>query len=282
MSRLEGKVAIVTGASRGIGKSIAQLFALEGARVICGARTRREGEHPLEGSLDTTVAEIKKAGGEASAVACDVSSEEDCERLVASARERYGPCDILVNNAALAYFIPLKDYPIKRWLRSFAVNVHGSFMLSRLVLEDMIPRGSGAIVNVSSVDAIGPGRGPYRASPRPIGITCYGSSKAAIERMTQGLAEEVYQYGISVSCVSPSAAVPTPGVLHHHRVSGPDDPSCEPPDYMAQAALILASEPFDKVTGVVTYSQVLLKQYGLLERGHGIGFDGEGSGYSMI
>ncbi len=282
MSRLEGKVAIVTGASRGIGKSIAQLFAREGARVIGAARTRREGEHPLEGSLDTTVAEIRSAGGEASGVACDVSSEQDCERLIATARELYGPCDILINNAALAYFMPLKEYPVKRWLRSFAVNVHGTFMLSRLVLQDMIPRRSGAIVNVSSVDAIGPGRGPYHPSRRVLGITCYGAGKAAIERMTQGLAEEVYGYGISVSCVAPSAAVPTPGVLHHHRVSGPEDPNCEPADYMAQAALILASEPPDKVSGLVTYSQVLLKRYGLLKQGHGIGFDREGSGYSMI
>lgn len=282
MGKLQGKTAVVTGASRGIGKAIAQLFAREGARVVCTARTLHEGEHPLEGSLETTVSEIRKSGGEASAVACDISLEEDCERLVAIAGELYGPCDVLVNNAALTYFVPIKDYEVKRWVRSFAVNVHGPFMMSRLVLQDMIPRRSGAIVNISSGAAIGPGRGPYGAPTIFRGGTCYGAEKAALERFTQGLAEEVYEYGISVTCVSPSVVVATPGTVHHHLVTGPDDPNGEPPDYMAQSALILATEPLDKVTGLVTYSQALLTQYKLIERGRGIGFGRKGSGYSMI
>src|SRR6266446_7651536 len=109
MGKLQDKVAIVTGASRGIGKAIAELFAKEGAKVVCSARTMKEGEHPLEGSLETTVAGIKRAGGEATAVTCDVSSEEDCKKLVAETHRAYGPCDVLVNNAALTYFIEVKD-----------------------------------------------------------------------------------------------------------------------------------------------------------------------------
>jgi NADPH:quinone reductase-like Zn-dependent oxidoreductase len=89
MAKLKGKVAIVTGASRGIGKAIADLFAKEGAKVVCSARTLKEGEHPLEGSLETTVAGIKKAGGEAEAVTCDVSSEADCEKLVEETHKLY-------------------------------------------------------------------------------------------------------------------------------------------------------------------------------------------------
>jgi NAD(P)-dependent dehydrogenase (short-subunit alcohol dehydrogenase family) len=280
MGKLDGKVAIVTGASRGIGKAISELFAKEGARVICSARTLREGEHPLEGSLETTVAAIKAAGGEASPVTCDVSSEESCEKLVAETHRLYGPCDILVNNAALTYFVAVKDYPPKRWMRSFAVNVHGPFMLSRLVLADMIPRKSGAIVNISSGAAIGPGRGPYNPQSVFRGGVCYGAEKAALERFTQGLAEEVYEYGISVTCVSPSEVVVTPGTIHHHLVSGPNEG--EPPEWMAQSALILATEPLDRVTGLVTYSQPLLKEYGVIQKGRGIGFDFAGSGYSRM
>ncbi|HVA79811.1 MAG TPA: SDR family NAD(P)-dependent oxidoreductase [Candidatus Binataceae bacterium] len=280
MGKLEGKVTIVTGASRGIGKAIADLFAAEGARVICSARTLHEGDHPLEGSLETTVAGIKKAGGHATAVTCDVSSEEDCEKLVAETHRIYGPVDVLVNNAALTYFIPVKDFQPKRWMRSFQVNVHGPFMLSRLALHDMIPRKSGSIVNISSGAAIGPGRGPYQGEQLRAGIVCYGAEKAALERMTQGLAAEVFADNISVTCVSPSEVVVTPGTVYHHLVTGPKDG--EPPEWMARATLILATEPVNKITGRVTYSQELMKEYGMLEKGRGIGFDRKGSGYSMI
>jgi len=279
MGKLNGKVAIVTGSSRGIGKSIAELFAKEGAKVVCSARTLKEGEHPLEGSLETTIAGIKKAGGEASPVTCDISSEADCEKLVKETRRIYGPIDVLVNNAALTYFILIKDYPLKRWMRSFAVNLNAPFILSKLVLEDMIPRRSGAIVNLSSGAAIGPGRGPY-LKPMPYGGTCYGAEKAALERFTQGLAEEVYEYGISVSCISPSVVVPTPGTVHHHLVTGMDDPAGEPPDYLAQAILLLATEPIDEVTGRVTYSQLFLKEYGILKEARGHGVDAGATSYS--
>lgn len=283
MGKLDNKVAIVTGASRGIGKAIAVLFAAEGAKVVCGARTVGEGDHILEGSLNTTVSEIEKAGGTAAAVQVDVSDEESCTGLVAKARELFGSVDVLVNNAALTYFIPVKDYPVRRWLRSFAVNFHGPFMLSQKVLQDMIERGSGAIVNISSGAAIGPGRGPYKESTGgERGGTCYGAEKAALERFTQGLAEEVYQYGVSVTCVSPSQVVATPGTVYHKLVTGFDDPRAEPPETMAKAALLLATEPLDKVTGRVTYSQQILKEFGWIKEARGGGIERPGSGYSQI
>src|SRR3989454_10909779 len=282
MGKLDGKSVIVTGASRGIGAEIARVFASEGGRVVCAARTLKEGDHQFEGSLESTVAAIKAAGGEATAVASNIAEPEECQRLGRAAREAYGPIDVLVNNAALTYFVPVKDYPLNRWMRSWAVNFHAPFILSQLVLEDMISRGSGSIVNISSGAAIGPGRGPYGNDPRWLGGgTCYGAEKAALERFTQGLAAEVYQYGISVSCVSPSLVVPTPGTVHHRLVRGLDDPAGESPEYMAKAALILASEPLDKVTGRVTYSQPLLKEYGQISDGKGLGFERMGTGYSQ-
>jgi NAD(P)-dependent dehydrogenase (short-subunit alcohol dehydrogenase family) len=136
-------------------------------------------------------------------------------------------------------------------------------------------------VNISSGAAIGPGRGPYRTPPLR-GGTLYGAEKAALERFTQGLASEVYAHGISVTCLSPSQIVATPGVLFHKLIPRADAPQAEPIEYMARAALLLATEPLDRVSGRVTYSQQILQEFGWIEKGHGIGFDVRGSGYSEI
>ncbi len=282
MGKLEGRVAVVTGASRGIGKAIATRFAAEGASVVCLARTLDEGDHAaFEGSLHTTVRAIEAAGGRALALACDVSDPEACERTLTEARNAFGPIDVLVNNAALTYFVPIADMPVSKWLKSFAVNVHGPFFMSRLVLTEMLARQRGSIVNISSGAAIGPGRGPYPDAARR-GGTLYGAEKAALERFTQGLAAEVYHRGVSVTCVSPSLIVATPGVLHHKLVKSAEDPHVEPESLMADAVLLLATEPLDKVTGRVTYSQQILKEFRWIESARGLGVERDGSGYSKI
>ena len=283
MGKLDGKVAIVTGASRGIGAEISRLFAQEGAQVVCVARTLKEGDHILEGSLEMTCAQIRESGGEATAIVANISLPEDCERLVEETKAAYGPADVLVNNAALTYFIPIKDFPLSRWLRTWSVNVHAPFLLSQLVLPDMIEAKSGSIVNISSSSAIGPGRAPYNENARKdIAETCYGAQKAALERFTQGLALEVYEYGVSVTCLSPSVVVPTPGTLYHKLVSSMDDPKGEHPELMAKATLLLATEPQEKITGRVTYTQEILKEYGMMGEGQGVGVTKPGSGYSQI
>ena len=283
MGKLDGKVAIVTGASRGIGAEISRLFAKEGAQVVCVARTLKEGDHILEGSLELTCAQIRESGGEATAIAANISLPEDCERLVEETKAAYGPADVLVNNAALTYFIPIKDFPLSRWLRTWSVNVHAPFLLSQLVLPDMIEAKGGSIVNISSSSAIGPGRAPYDDNARKdIAETCYGAQKAALERFTQGLALEVFEYGVSVTCLSPSVVVPTPGTLYHKLVSSMNDPKGEHPELMAKATLLLATEPQGKITGRVTYTQEILKEYGMMGEGQGVGVTKPGSGYSQI
>jgi citronellol/citronellal dehydrogenase len=283
VGRLDKKVVVVTGASRGIGAEIARVLAAEGGRLVCAARTLKEGDHRLAGSLETTVREIRDAGGEAHAVAANIADPVDCEKLVAAAHRVCGPIDVLVNNAALTYFLPIQEYPVNKWLASWAVNVHAPFVLSQLVLRDMIPRRNGAIVNISSGAAIGPGRGPYPDSVAGArNSTCYGAEKAALERFTQGLAAEVYQHGVSVTCVSPSQIVPTPGTVFHNLLKGLDDARGERPELMARAVLLLATEPLDRVTGRVTYSQQILKEFGWITDACGRGVETRGSGYSEV
>jgi citronellol/citronellal dehydrogenase len=123
--QLSDRVAIVTGGSRGIGKAIAQRFASEGASVLVAARTEREGEHPLPGSIAETVAVIASAGGRAVAVRCDVPCLDDVQRLVEAAHSAIGPVDVLVNNAALSYFIPFAESPLRRWQKMLEVDLMG-------------------------------------------------------------------------------------------------------------------------------------------------------------
>jgi len=231
--------------------------------------------------VDTQITFGRAAGGAAAAFACDVSEFDNCERLVNEVREALGPVEVLVNNAALTYFIPVVDFPVNKWLRSTAVNFHAPFYLSKLVLPEMIERGAGSIVNVSSGAAIGPGRGPY-LGPQFAGGSLYGAEKAALERFTQGLASEVYRHGVSVTCYSPSQIVPTPGVVHHRLMEGRDPNEAETVETMARAALLLATEPLDRVTGRVTYSQAILEEFGWIETARGLGTERQGSGYSMI
>lgn len=260
--KLEGKVAVITGASRGIGKAIAQEFAKEGARVVVAARTEHSGEHPLPGSIEETAAEIKAAGGEAMSVKCDVSRPEEIERLIQVARSAYGPIDVLVNNAALTYYIPLSEFPLKRWQKMIEVDLTGPFLLIQAVLPDMLQRGSGHIINISSIAARHPEGPPYEMEPR--GGTVYGMVKAGIERLTTGLAHELHGTGIAVNALSPASVVPTPGVLYHRLIASEDDPRAEPVEYMAKAALVLATCHPDTYTGRITYSQPLLREHGLL------------------
>jgi NAD(P)-dependent dehydrogenase (short-subunit alcohol dehydrogenase family) len=280
--RLRDKVAIVTGASRGIGEAIARRVAAEGARVACVARTRNEGDKKVAGSLAATVAAITAAGGEAVPIVADLRDLDACARVVDEARAALGPIDVLVNNAAWTWFAPIASFPVDQWLRSFAINVHAPMLLSQCVLADMIPRRSGAIVNISSGSARGPGRGPYEKPPILRDGVLYGTEKAALERFTQGLAEEVYPHGVTVAALSPSQVVVTAGVIFHESVFDRDEAQTEPADTMARAVVLLASEPLDRVTGRVCYSQQILREFGWIDGGRGTGIDTTGSGYSQM
>ena len=149
--------------------------------------------------------------------------------------------------------------------------MHATFLLSKLVLPGMIERGWGRIVNVTSESAIGPGAAPY--SGGLVGDTAYGAQKAAIERFSQGLAEEVFSDGVGVAAIAPSLIVPTPGALANGQITGPEDPRVEDPGYMPAAIRALVTDPLREMAGRVVYSQQLLLEKGLIATGAGLGVD---------
>jgi citronellol/citronellal dehydrogenase len=261
MGKLDGEVAVVTGASRGIGKEIALLFGAEGAKVVVAARTVQEGDHQLPGGIEETAAEIREKNGDATAVQADVSDTESIAGLVAACREAYGPATVLVNNAALTYYMPIKDFAPRRWQKMIQVDLTGPFLLAQAVIPDMIAAGRGHIVNISSRAAIHPEGPPFENRP---GGTVYGMVKAGLERFTSGLASELYDSGIAVNALSPTGIVASPGVLFHKLIKDENDPRAEPISYMARAALILASCDPKTITGRITYSQDVLREAGQL------------------
>ena len=254
---LAGKVAVVTGASRGIGDAIARRFAMEGAKVVVSARTVDSGEHYLPGTINETVAAIRAAGGEALGVKADLAAAEDRERLIAAAEAEFGPVDILVNNAAITYFIPVADFPEKRFRLMTDVQVWAPFELAQRVLPGMQEKGSGWILNISSHAAIHPEK---TLSGR--GGTVYGMCKAALERFTTGLAQETYDQGICVNVISPGL-VATPGVMHHKLINSENEDRVTPVEHMAEACLRLCHGDPQALTGRIDYADEVMQEFDL-------------------
>lgn len=168
---LKGKVALVTGASRGIGEAIAARLAMEGASVVVSARTAQDGESRLPGTLTETVARIEAAGGKATFVKADLAQAVERERLVDEAAAIYGPIDILINNAAITYFTPVQDFTEKRFKLMMEVQVHAPFHLAQLVMPAMREKGAGWIVNISSPAGLHP-KPPYRGGGAARSTAC--------------------------------------------------------------------------------------------------------------
>ena len=257
MGELSGKVAVVTGASRGIGAFIAARLAGAGASVAVTARTAEEGDHRFAGSLATVVAGIADAGGVAIPIVADLGKQKDLRRVVDTTETELGPIDILVSNAAITYFEPVAVFEEKHYRLMFEVQVRAPFEMAQLVLPGMRERRSGWILNISSGAARHPQGPPYLLGGA--GGTVYGMCKAALERFTTGLAAEVAGDGVCVNVVSPGL-VETPGTLVHNLVTEATRSRVQPIEYIAEAVFQLTQGTPANRTGRIDYAEPFLKE----------------------
>lgn len=211
MGRLEGQVALITGAGSGIGRGIAATCAREGARVVAVSKTAAHAEE--------TVRTIRGAGGEATAIAADVGVRAQVDRAATAAVDAYGQVDILVNNAGVNVCSPLLDLPEEEWDRVFDVNVKGVYLMTQAVLRQMAQRRRGRIVNIASW---------VGRTPLPL-FAHYSASKAAVLALTRAVALEAAEYGVTVNAVLPGNVESNiwPRVLADYaRLTGKSEEDC--------------------------------------------------------
>jgi len=205
VGKLDGKIALVTGASRGIGREIALAFAREGADVAANY-------HRSQGPAESLVAAITEVGRRAVAIQGDIGSPNDIERMVNEAMTAFGRIDILVNNAGFLNIYSIVDMPPAAWDEVMAVHLRGTFLTTHLVLPQMLERRSGKIINVASQLA-------YKGRP---GLAHYCAAKAGIIAFTRVLALEVSRQGVYANCIAPG-----PIATEIIPRSGPPDPEEE-------------------------------------------------------
>jgi 3-oxoacyl-[acyl-carrier protein] reductase len=243
MSKLKNKVAVVTGASKGIGAAIAKQLAADGASVVVNYATSREG-------ADKVVAEITKAGGKAIAVGGSVAKEADIETLFAETKKAYGKVDILVNNAGVYAFAPLEQVTAEEYKRQYDTNVLGLLLTTKAALP-LFPAEGGSVVNISSIVS----------TLAPAAASIYASTKGAVDTITKSLAKELGPRKIRVNSINPglvitegtqSAGIADSDFEKNSIASTPLGRSGRPED-IAPPVSFLASDDARWITGETIY-----------------------------
>jgi citronellol/citronellal dehydrogenase len=243
---LAGKVAFVAGASRGIGATVAAALAREGAAVAVAARTESEGRMP--GTIHSVADRIVAAGGRARAVRCNVADEASVEAAVAQTVAEFGGIDILIANAGVLWLGPIESTPLKRWRLCLDVNLTGVFLVTRSVIPHVRERGGGSLVAITTTGV----------TMIDHGANAYWVSKAGVERLYLGLATDLKSDNIAVNCLSPSRVVLTEGWLAAGGGQEIPPEMVEPPEAMADAAVLLARQDASGITGAIQQSEELV------------------------
>ena len=247
MGELDGQVAIVTGASRGIGRALAIGLADAGAGVVCAARTEVESPGGLPGTIHTTADAIRERGGHALAVRCDIGSADDITALVDATVAEFGHLDALVNNAMAPTRAAFTDSTAEQWDESMRVNVRSLFLTCKAVMGPMVERGGGSVINVSSGAA-----DPRLTVGLPPGYLTYSVAKAAMERFSTAIAGELAPFNIAVNAMRPGA-VKTEHATHELG-DDYDWTGWGPPEAVVPAVVFLAAQRADGVTGRIVDS----------------------------
>ncbi len=233
MGELDGKTAIVTGASQGIGRSIALKFGQLGANVVCTARSTD--------ALNKLVEELDGMGARGLVVTADLASEDDIRRIASDAKSEFGRIDILVNNGAIIHpMLELSEFDMALWKEVIAVNLTAAAILTQAVLPSMTENHFGKIVNISSIGGRkgGKGRSAYRAA------------KAGLISLTESVAAEVKKHGVDVNCICPGG-VGTEGYRAAFGDEAADDPTMMEANEIAEVAAFLVSSRGSAVTGAI-------------------------------
>ncbi|MEM9175510.1 MAG: SDR family NAD(P)-dependent oxidoreductase [Myxococcota bacterium] len=259
MGELEGRVALVTGASRGIGAAIAKRFGAEGAKVAITARTLDRHDH-LPGSLRETARQIEALGGTAVPLVADLADPSGLDAIVEGTERELGPIEVLVNNAAAAFYLPFTETSEKRFRVANDINFFAPWRLCQRVVPGMQERGEGWILNISSATSTRPTADSFKDFDA-LSIL-YGSTKAALERFTAGLAAAVHADGIRVNSMAPVGAVPTEGTEALGVVPDEALAVAESREAMAEASLALCTTRDPKLTARITLCTPILEELG--------------------
>lgn len=249
--KLKGRVALITGASRGVGRSVALTLAREGCDVVLVAKTM-EPDPRLPGTLKDVQAEVEKLGAKALAVQCDVRFEDQIQAACKAAKDAFGKVDILVNNAGALFLAPVIETPVKRMDLVFALNARAPLIFAQNLLPGMIERKWGHVVNMSP---------PITPESAP-GKVAYMTSKFGMTLLTYGLAKEVHQHNIAAHSLWPRVVVESQATLHF---GFGDRRDWYKPEVLADATLALVSREPSERTGRAWLDDEVLREEGVTD-----------------
>ena len=253
MPSLQGRVAVVTGASRGIGRAIALGLAREGCDVVVAAKST-ESTAKLPGSIFTVAAEVEALGAKALPLQVDVRDAEQIEGMAAKTLERFGKIDLLINNAGALHWAGILDTPPKRFDLVMGVNARAAFLCCRAVLPAMFRQGGGHIINMSP---------PLDHSILP-GRIAYGIGKLGMTLLTLGLAEEVRRQNVAVNSLWPATIIESQASINH-RLGTPS--MWRKPDILVDCVLRLARKESSELTGQALVDEDFLRAEGVTDFG---------------